>query len=394
MGAAVSARRRTLLSAALLIGACSSPAPEPPAPVEPAVVLPPEPVPVGIEAEGRLGGALVRWRRGDLSVATAAIAVEPRDPRADATVARPDPQYDSAWLDLAPGRYALGLELTDRDGHLVGRDRVEGVVVPEPERPLRFLDLGEDLGLEQPIGLQVLLAFSWPEPDPDESPASALRATVEHFSRQVIETAVGPAQPGDLESLTLFETNRELVLERGAESESERPQLLGHSLGAQALCVVDLGLWGEDMTDAQLGLRLFDVGYRRYQRDQPERPLWNTRLLIFEDHVRIDGLGLADTDPLPALTAAWRELLGQLATDPYVRRYRAFLDRTAEGPLWEEARQRALLELLGQELAESEDDENFETVERDLLFLRTAETGTAPVEPALPVEAAAEDEQP
>lgn len=415
-------------------------------PPEPTRARPELPVTIGVQATGRPQTLLVEWDPTPVSVALEQLrewsgqAAESDEPRADAEPALDsgggsplgieraalfvqrfdgtawraadlgaphDTRYNTRLFEgVEPGRYRFRVELRSERDVLLGTGESPEVVVDAPENRLRFLDLTADLGLTEPLGLQVLLAFAWPSepgspepgsPEPGSSVAgspvaggpapapsdvaSALRHELERMAPQVLEAAVGGVHPVDLDRLRSVEISRDLLLERAGEATAAgSAPALPHSLGAQVLAVVTLlvdepvrGAAGQEADTAHLGLRLYDVSYRSYQVEQTERKLWNTRPLVFEDSVELDVGGLADGELVGALIAGWRELLAELARDPYVTRYREFLSAHSGPRYWIPANQAALLNVLGLDLdlaLQPGQLENFDSVERELLFLR------------------------
>ena len=280
---------------------------------------------------------------------------------------------------LPPGEYRTRLEWLDELGRPVGRATVPGTVPVPIEAPLRFLGVSEDLGLGEPLGLRLLWAFRSDSVDPERT---EFAGDARRIAQLVLDRAAGASYPVDAPHLLAVEDARDLLL--GA-SEGER--VLPHALGANALAVVDLRTGSAGSQQAQLGLSLFDLSYRRYQLEQTELRLFNARPLLFEDHVELE-LDPEGNRHVDALLGAWRELLGELENDPYVQQYVAFLTNEGPGPLVGGAAQKELLNLIGVELSTAGDVENFEAVETDLLFLRPG--ARAPVA----IEAAADHEAP
>lgn len=283
---------------------------------------------------------------------------------------------------LEPGRYRARVEWLDELGRTVGRALVEGEVLPPVEAPKRFLGVSEDLGLGEPLGLRLLWTFRTDVTDPERA---SFASDARRIAQLVLERAAGPSYSVDAPRLLAVEEARDLLL--GA-SEGER--VLPHALGAHALAVVDLCAGPSGTSRAQLGLSLFDLSYRRYQVEQAELRLYNARPLLFEDHVEIELAPGDEARHVDALLAAWRELLGELETDPYVERYVAFLRAEGPGPLVHGAAQRALLNRIGVAFSTDGSQENFELVERHQLFLRAGDEGLLPpgrgADPVVPID--------
>ncbi len=371
--------RGALLAAALAalgllgVGCEAPPAPEPAPPP-----APPPPPPALSDALAVPGGALVSWNSAAPCTATA-LGAERRVGGAWRET-RPAPAFDALGPaavyvpGLDPGAWRFTLELGEEEG---GRRFELGptaaIEVPDVPSRWRFLDLREDLGQETPLGLAALLAFPWEVREPGVPPLDAeeeLRRALEDLSLRALRLALGPTYSVGRGELTAFESARESLLE-GVEAGVD--PILPGALSASVLCAVDLRLPRGGAGEALLGLRVFDLSYRRYQQDKPVRRLWNTRLLVFEDFVALDAGRLAGEERLAELLRGLRLLVGEASADPVLLRLRDFHRRLGGTALSDPARQLELLEILGAEVAAGADRRNFRRVERAHLFPRAGD---------------------
>ena len=377
-----------LLSACAAAGSCAGSPPR--AVQDPA--LAPAPAPpqvVAVQTAAFPRAILLEWRRGKLGADRAEIAAEvlreggvwaPADFPRDG-----DLRFDSRlYEDVAPGTYRFALTLF-MDGREVGLGASSPVEVAVRRPPLRFLERELDLGLAAPLDLRLLLSVPR-SAAPQVAPG--VHAEFEEMAARVLESAFGAVERVDLEELRAIEDARDLLL----ASTAGQPPALPESLAAEVLAVVQLVTPGGDLASAQLGCKLFDVSYRRYQLEQPERRLWNTRPLIFEDAVALDGELLRDGRTLEAFADAWRELLREVAADPMFSSYRTFLKEHAGPAAWEASAQKELLGQLGLDLSTTDPGANFKLVEERFLFARQG-TARAPAPAAWrPPEPEAPDE--
>lgn len=286
---------------------------------------------------------------------------------------------------LGPGNYRVRV----RYGPSVGDDGVavegsEALELPmgdpfpiaaPPER-LRFLDLESDLGLDEALGLRCALAFPWRDPvdaPPARGDLGDLRGDLEDLSHDVLGLALGPVSEIGRYGVVDLERARETLLE--PFDEGEEAELLP-LLSPTVLCVVDLRLGLDPDEGALLELRIFDLAHRRYDDEVGVRPVWNRRLLIFEDFVPMDGVRLSGDERVDELLRAFRVLIHEAAGDSLLTTYRDHV-RVSGDRLWTEGQAKTrILEVLGSYIPIKHDEvletdlENYDAVEAKLLFPR------------------------
>lgn len=298
---------------------------------------------------------------------------------------------------LEPGTYRAriqyGPRVGDQDTEEGGPEALtlppgEPFTVQAPPERMRFLDLTSDLGLEEPLGLRCALAFPWRskvDAPTARGDLGDLRGDLENLSHDVLGLALGPVSPIGRYGVVQLERAREVLLRPIDEGEEVE---LFPMLSPTVLCVVDLRLGLDPDRDALLELRIFDLAHRRYDDEVGVRPVWNRRLLIFEDFVPVDGARLSGDERVDELLRAFRLLLHEAVRDPLLTTYREHIRASGSG-LWtdSEAKTRTL-EILGSYIpiehnVELERDlENYGEVEATLLFPRARNAEAAPRGPA------------
>jgi len=263
---------------------------------------------------------------------------------------------------------------------------------PEPPE-LRFVT-AEDLGArEAPIPLDVVFtihprlridgdAIAWTRPgqDPGFDLPTSFRSLTQNVLASLFRTAV-EAPPGLY--LRIEELRRALA--QKARLREDLP-----TLGAKALVLVDFRPPLKDRPDlkSQLSVRIYDISCPRYE----ELPLFNPRLLVFEDYAEVASLE-RPSRLTGMLVPAWREVCGRLLTSQRFQSYLALASGSLD-PSREEAAH--LLGLVSKAGAGAQGGTGPEAwIEPELLFparvARRGAAGTAgqaapPPEPASPAE--------